>query len=125
MPETQPSSASAPFPRPIVVAILFLLNYALAVSAIVGVVLAYVWRAEESTPEWERSHYTYLIRTFWFSLIGFGLAFLLMWLTGMRAFMLLLPLVLVVGLWTAVRAALSIARAVSRTPIARPESLWF
>src|SRR5690606_30404831 len=36
-----------------------------------GVVLAYVWR-RQPVPEWQRSQFTYLIRTFWLGLGGYA-----------------------------------------------------
>jgi uncharacterized membrane protein len=35
-------------------------------------VLAYVWR-RQPVPEWQRSQFTYLIRTFWMGLGGYAL----------------------------------------------------
>ncbi len=42
------------------------------ISAIIGVVFAYVSR--ETAPEWLKSHYTFQIRTFWMTLIGLVIA---------------------------------------------------
>jgi uncharacterized membrane protein len=57
--------------RPTIVALLYLLNIFLGFSVFVGLVLAYVWRNDETTQEWEKTHFTYLIRTFW---IGFAIS---------------------------------------------------
>lgn len=84
----QPAAAPAPAPsgksgntsinvqRPLIIAILYLLNIMLGFSVFVGLILAYVWRSEANTQEWERSHYTYLIRTFWISFAACFVTFL-------------------------------------------------
>ncbi len=57
---------------PTLVSLLYLATYFTAVSAPMGVVLAYVWR-RQPVPEWQRSQFTYLIRTFWMGLGGYAL----------------------------------------------------
>jgi len=61
------------FNGPTVVSLLFLATYFTAFSALVGVILAYVWR-RQPVPEWQQSQFGYLIRTFWLGLGGYGLA---------------------------------------------------
>ena len=77
---TPPRENGLTMQRPVIVVILYLLNFALGFSVIVGVVLAYVWRGEERTLDWEKTHYTYLIRTFWMGLAIFVVAFFV-WFT--------------------------------------------
>jgi uncharacterized membrane protein len=74
-----------------VVYILYLLGLIVPITPIVGVVMAYVHRAD--APEWVETHYRFQIRTFWigllYGLIGtitciiivgvFWLGFLLIW----------------------------------------------
>ena len=50
--------------RPFIICALYLCTYVFGVTFIIGVVLAYVFR-EGQAEEWELSHFTYLIRTFW------------------------------------------------------------
>ncbi len=57
---------------PTLVGLLYLATYFTVVSAPVGVVLAHVWR-RQPVPEWQRSQFTYLIRTFWLGLGGYAL----------------------------------------------------
>lgn len=57
--------------RPAIVGLLYLFNMFVGFSVFVGLVLAYVWRGEAETPAWEKTHYTYLIRTFWIGLAMF------------------------------------------------------
>ncbi len=81
---------------------------------IIGLVLAYV--ARDSAPEWLRTHYTYLIRSFWMGILYFLIAGVLcVVLVGF----VLLPIVFI---WLVVRCALGLMRLVRNEPIARPAS---
>ena len=60
------------FNGPTVVGLLYLATYFTMFSALVGVILAYVWR-RQPLPEWQQSQFTYLIRTFWLGLGGYAL----------------------------------------------------
>ena len=51
----------------LIVYILYLVGLAVGVTAIVGVVMAYVNRAD--APEWVQTHYRFQIRTFWIGLL--------------------------------------------------------
>ncbi|MCH9000035.1 MAG: hypothetical protein IID48_17465 [Proteobacteria bacterium] len=83
--------------------ILYLLNLIFGVTSFIGVIMAYVNKAD--APEWVQSHYRFQIRTFWIALMlgAIGavtaafvvgiliLAFLFIWwiarcVTGMRYF---------------------------------------
>jgi uncharacterized membrane protein len=75
-PDQQPASSFA-FNRPTIIALLYLASPLLGVTAIIGVVLAYVWR-NEAHDEWESSHYSYLITTFWLFFIGTCISVVLM-----------------------------------------------
>ena len=55
-----------------VVSLLYLATYFTVFSAVVGVILAYVWR-RQAVPDWQTSQFTYLIRTFWMAIGGYGL----------------------------------------------------
>lgn len=46
-----------------IVYILYLLGIAFGITALIGVVMAYVNRAD--APDWQQSHYRFQIRTFW------------------------------------------------------------
>ena len=61
------------FNGPTVVGLLYLATYFTAFSAVVGVILAYVWR-RQPVPEWQQSQFGYLIRTFWLGLGGYAVA---------------------------------------------------
>lgn len=62
-----------------IIYILYLVGLAAGVTAIVGVIMAYVNR--DDGPEWLRSHYQFQIRTFWigvlYSVIGIILTMVL------------------------------------------------
>ncbi len=65
----QPRDTGVTLQRPAIVGLLYLLNLVTGFSAIVGLILAYIWRGEGQTQEWEQSHFTYLIRSFWIGLL--------------------------------------------------------
>ena len=66
---TSTPSAGFDFNNPTIVSLLYLSSFVLGVTSIVGVVLAYVWKGEPH-PDWQDSHFQYLINTFWLGLVG-------------------------------------------------------
>lgn len=50
-----------------IIYILYLVGLAVGVTALIGVIMAYVNR--DTGPEWLRSHYDFQIRTFWIGLL--------------------------------------------------------
>jgi len=77
------------------------------------VVLAFVWKAD-AKEEWEKSHYEYLINTFWIGLVGSIVSVVLMIvLIGF----LLLPAVAVL---VVVRSVLSLINAQKHEPMPNP-----
>jgi uncharacterized membrane protein len=115
-PAAPPASTSGfDFNHPTIISLLYLSSVALGVTAIVGVVLAYVWKGEAHA-EWETSHYEYLIRTFWIGLIGAVVCFALM--IVLIGFMLLVAL----GVLVVIRCVLSLVNAQKRAPMPNPET---
>ena len=115
---TQPTaSAGFDFNRPTVISLLYLSSFVLGITVLIGVVLAYVWRGEPQA-EWERSHYTYLIRTFWLGLIGGIISTFLM--------LVLIGFLLIVGVavLVIVRCVLSLVNAQKKLPMPDPETWW-
>ena len=117
-PSSGPSSqavSSFDFNQPTIISVLYLSGFLLGVTWIVGVVLAYVWKGEAKA-EWEASHYTYLIRTFWIGFIGTVVSIFLM--------------IVLIGflLWAAVavlmvvRCVLSLINAQKQEPMPNPET---
>jgi uncharacterized membrane protein len=99
--------------QPTIISLLYISSFILGVTAIVGVVLAFVWKAD-AKEEWERSHYEYLINTFWIGLVGTVASVVLMIvLIGF----LLLPAVAVL---VVVRSVLSLINAQKREPMPNP-----
>ncbi|RJY09351.1 DUF4870 family protein [Aurantiacibacter aquimixticola] len=127
--------------RPVIVALLYLLNLVLGFSAIVGLVLAYVWRADEDTTAWERTHYVYLIRTFWIGLIVMVAAVIVLLSLAIGidassdtrgadagitiAMVLLVLFALFMLAWYCIRCILSLVKAGERRPMPNPRTWLF
>lgn len=120
--------------RPFVVGAIYISCFFFPLMLVVGVPLAFIFR-REPCEEWEMTHYRYLIRTFWLVLgwvaLVAVLALLALWALGGNndAGIPLLMVTVVVGLVIVaqfgVRSVLSMARAVARQPMPRPETLSF
>ena len=107
------------FNRPTVVALIYLASLLTGgLASIAGVVLCYVWRGEAHQP-WEATHYTYLARTFWISLIA-GVAGVVTAIIGIGILILL-----AIGVWWVVRCIMSLINAQKREPMPQPETLLF
>ena len=104
--------------RPVIVGALYLASFLTGITGLVGVVLAHIWEGE-ARGTWAESHYTYLIRTFWFSFIASIAAFLLMFvIVGFFLF----PLI---AIWFGVRSVLSLVKASKLEPMPDPKTLLF
>ena len=66
-----------------IVYILYLVSLIVGVTSIIGVIMAYVYRAD--APQWVQTHYRFQIRTFWIGLL--------------YAFLSLLTAIIIVGLF--------------------------
>lgn len=123
------TGTSAGFNRPSLVAVLYLLTYFVGITALVGVILAYIWRAEPEG-EWEASHWRYLITTFWMALGGavllaLGVAGLVCGLPENAALpggLALAAAALALAILLLVRCVRSLANAQARKPMPRPGS---
>jgi len=112
---TPAAGAGFEFNQPTIISLLYLSSLVFGVTAIIGGVLAYVWRGEAKA-EWEASHYTYLIRTFWIGFLGTLAGFvLLVVLIGL----IVLPAVAVLVI---VRSVLSLLNAQKHLPMPNPET---
>ncbi|WP_337661320.1 DUF4870 family protein [Erythrobacter sp. Alg231-14] len=130
------------FQRPAIVAILFLVNILVGFSVFVGLVLAYIWRGEADTEEWEKTHYTYLIKTFWIGFVASVMGMFL-WFSsfftmvamsgdpsppGLALFSLFFGMMfgwLVLAGWFCTRCILSLVKAGNRQPMPKPTTWWF
>jgi uncharacterized membrane protein len=111
------SASSFDFNHPTIISLLYLSSVVLGVTAIVGVVLAYVWKGEAHA-DWESSHYQYLIRTFWIGLIGSLVSVLFM--IVLIGFLMLVA----VGVLVLVRCVMSLVAAQKQQPMPNPTSLF-
>jgi uncharacterized membrane protein len=106
------------FNQPTIVALLYLASMLTGVTALIGLILAYVWK-NEATEGWMRSHYSFHIRTFWYSL-ALGLVGTLTILIGVGILILAL-----LGLYMLIRTILALLEAQKHNPIPRPEALFW
>ncbi|WP_309083783.1 DUF4870 domain-containing protein [Chelativorans sp.] len=94
--------------------ILYLVSLVVGITALIGVVIAYMNRGKSEA--WVETHYTWAIRTFWIGLL-FGLVSAILMVVGI-GFLLFLA----VAVWAIVRIVIGL-QAVSRNePIRNPES---
>ena len=97
--------------------ILYLASLLTGITALIGLVVAYALRGQ--APEWEQSHYQFLIRTFWigllYSVIGILLTVILI------GFLILL----FVAIWLIVRCIQGLQLAARREPVPNPRTWLF
>jgi uncharacterized membrane protein len=127
MAETTPlPPAAPPVPPPApgsgenaakIVYILYLTALLLGVTAVVGVVMAYVYQGD--APDWLKTHYRFQIRTFWLGLL-FGLVGLLLCLILVGYLVLVFLLV-----WLVVRCVKGLKFVSRREPYPDPVGWWF
>ena len=113
-----PASQGNPFSderqMALIIYILYLASFLNGVTAIVGLVLAYVSR--DTAPEWLKSHYTFQIRTFWIGLLYFAVSIPLCFLV------IGIPMLIAAMVWFVVRCALGISRLMRAAPYPTPLS---
>jgi uncharacterized membrane protein len=101
----------------ILIYVLYLLSLIFGVTAIVGLVFAYMSRGKAGG--WVDSHYTWAIRTFWigvlYSLICAVLAIILIGYL----------LMFLVAVWAIVRIVMGLQKASSEEPMPNPQSWLF
>jgi uncharacterized membrane protein len=99
-----------------VIYILYLASFVLGITALVGLVLAYINRGKAGG--WIESHYTYLIRTFWIALLyGFVSVILMLVLVGVL-------LAFATAVWVIVRCVIGLQTIGRGEPIKNPTSWW-
>jgi uncharacterized membrane protein len=117
MPSEQPgSSGGFDLNQPTIISLLYLASFVVGITAIIGIVLAYVWKGSPKS-DWEMSHYQYLINTFWIGLVGSLVSVMLM--VVLIGF-LLLPAVIVL---VVIRCVMSLLNAQKHQPMPNPGSL--
>jgi uncharacterized membrane protein len=111
---------------PAIVYALYLLTFATGVTLIVGLILAYAQQGPASARM--RSHYTFLIRTFWMALalcvaagllfiVGLPLSFVLV---GIPLVVLAGAIWALVGVWFAIRCIVGVIYLARNEPYPRP-----
>ncbi len=104
------------FNQPSIVSLLYIASFVVGITGLVGIVLAHIWQSDAPQP-WERSHFTYHIRTFWFGLLGFVVSGVLMLvLIG-------IPLMIAVAAWVLIRSIVALLKAQRHEPMPNPETL--
>ena len=112
-----PANSGFDLNQPTVIALLYLGGFATGISSLIGIVLAHMW-AGDNQEEWANSHFAYLIRTFWFGLLGFIVSGVL---TFVLIGILLFPMVAV---WVGVRSVVCLLKAQKREAMPDPKTLW-
>lgn len=125
-----PRSTSEDLTLPIVCYVLYLLMIPTGgLAFLAGLIIAYANR--DSAGPAARSHYEFLIRTFWLSLVGLGVGVALCVVGGILSLILIGIPVLLAGvallglgkLWFIVRCILGIAKAAQKEAYPRPEAV--
>lgn len=96
--------------------VLYLLSTLLAITALVGLVIAYL--CQDRATGWVASHYTYLIRTFWIGLL-YALVSAALMFVGI-GFLLIIG----VAVWAVVRCAKGLMWACDGEPVPDPRTFW-
>ena len=115
MNEPTTTTSGFDFNHATIVSLLYLLSFVTGITGLVGIVLAHVWQGEHRG-DWQESHLTYLIRTFWIGLI----VSVVLTITMIGIFLLFLPAV-----WVGVRSVMSLVKAQRREPMPDPKTWLF
>jgi uncharacterized membrane protein len=89
----------------------------LLVSALIGVIIAYVYR--DDAPEWLQSHFQLQIRSFWISFLFFFIGLMLLWIFIGKL------ILLVTLIWYLVRLIKGLKYLNRRAPYPNPASWGF
>lgn len=100
-----------------IIYILYLIAILLPILPILGVVFAYVF--ENDAQNFLKSHYQYLIRSFWLGILYFGIASLLLLLV---IGVILVPLCVI---WWLIRSAKGLKSLLRNEAIAQPKTWLF
>src|SRR5260221_14259184 len=104
-----------------IVYILYLLSFLAGFTAIIGIVIAYVSKADAS--DWLKSHYDFAIRTFWIGLFGWFVVFVFVCTILLIPFAFLLGLL--IEIWWIIRCVQGLDFASKDQPIPKPQSWLF
>lgn len=94
--------------------ILYLVSFVIGITCIVGLVFAYMNRSKAEP--WLQTHYTFLIRTFWISVLLFFAALILsLILVGFLV-------MIAIAIWVIVRCVIGLQKVSRKEPIENPET---
>ena len=93
---------------------LYLVSFVIGVTALIGIVIAYINRGKASG--WVETHYIWAIRTFWIGLLG-GFVSLLLMIVGIGFL-----LALAVAIWVIVRCIVGLQAVGRGEAIKNPQS---
>ncbi len=99
---------------PLIVYVLYLTGLFVGVTVIIGLVVAYM--QQKTAPEWMKSHYRYLIRTFWAGLVLSIIGFATMWL--LVGYLILM----ITMFWFIFRCVMGLIRLQKREAVKHPDS---
>ncbi len=116
-PPAPPATAATGENAAKIVYVLYLATFITGVTALVGVVVAYVYR--DDAPDWLKTHFRFQIRTFWLGLI-FGLVGALLSLVVVGFLVLVF-----VAVWLVVRCVKGLKYVGRREPYPDPVGWWF
>lgn len=94
--------------------ILYLVSFVIGITCIVGLVFAYMNRSKAEP--WLQTHYTFLIRTFWISVLLFFAALILSLILVGFLFM------IAIAVWVIVRCVIGLQKVSRKEPIENPET---
>ncbi len=101
-----------------VIYILYLTGIFFGITALIGVVMAYVYRNKSGNPDWLNTHYRLQIRTFWYGLIYLSIGLILSFI--LIGWVLLLWFVL----WLIIRTVKGMSALDDQREVTDPTSFW-
>jgi uncharacterized membrane protein len=114
-----PQSGNPPSNAVQIIWILYLVSIAVGLAGIVGVVWAYVARKEVHEGDWEHTHFTYQIHTFWIGMLYIFIGVVLMFV--LVGFLVLIAVLV----WLVVRCVKGLQAHGKQEPIPNPQTwLW-
>ncbi|MEH6576035.1 MAG: hypothetical protein V7731_03060 [Amphritea sp.] len=100
-----------------IVYILYLVSLVVGVTALVGLVMAYIYRSD--APQWLKTHYQWQIRTFWIGLLYTVIGII-------SSFILIGYLILIFNLvWFIVRSVKGLSALEKKQPVSNPTGWLF
>ena len=105
--------------RPVITAVVMLIGAATGVPIVIAAVMAYIFKGDAPEGSWERTHYSYHIRTFWVSILLAVVGAILV-IAAVGVFILAL-----IPIWVIIRAVIPLLKALQREPMPNPTTWLF